>query len=1365
MFTITKGKKGKVGIALTAIFLMLNISVGSLLPVSLAQATVRPDGDDISVHVNSISISACGTQNVTITGTASYKSGYKLEVKLDGNVIYSPLTQPSPWSVTANSVAPGNHTVVAKVYKNSDSDSDSETFTIKTCPTLTVKKHVVNNSGGVKNASDFTMNVTGTDVSNPSFPGSESGTTVTLKAGSYSVDEVADAGYAKSKSNDCSGTIADGQSKTCTITNDDIKVPTGSITVCKIILDANGNVITGTPGTTFTIPWLNTTTSQGASATPVPASTVFNTALTLNTHILSTSNGNDAQCVTMNGLAVGNYYYDQEAISPNSSLWKTPKYSDEFTIPVTNTSSVFSYSGELFDGNSSNDGDRNQNADGHIVLSDGQSRRLIIVNQLKPVETPTFSIKVTKLECPADTQVSRGANGPDSDGNYTAPQGCTLKSGVNFGYFNYPSQTTGGAPYAYNEAFTLGGATDGSGVVIMSGLPKVGRYDVAELDAQGARVPDMDDDGAAPQTPNNILGLYCNTDTGKSTDNLDYVIAGQISDSQADCVVYNVKTNLPLSCNPDQELLTNGGFETPTVTDVSGWDVFPSGTSGLGWIVNWLTTNLSAPLVANIELQKNVASGWTASEGNQYTELDSDWNGHAAGPNGEEAAVAISQDIPTIPGKKYHLSFDFSPRPDTGAAENKLEVIWGGLLGLTVGPVAGNGTNTTWTSHTVDFTATTSSTRITFRDAGTPNDSLGTFVDNASLKCMADVPQCDPEHSDIIVSDTSTQVDSHDAVLVDPIHPRWTASVGSVDAEWIWSENPIADAADETKTFTKTFNITGTPLGATLTVAADNGFSALINGQSFSCADPEEFNYQAGHENVCPIAADLLNSGSNTLSITVNNMGVGNMPGNPAGLLYKLVVNSNQCENTPPPEIHTSTVTMCKVDTNQHALSGWTLMLSGNDKIGSDIPVNSASQNPVFSVPLASGTSYIAKVSGVWNNQGGANPADAEYSTLDSWVTHMQVYGEPNPPFSTSDDVLDLRINDQFEYWGAYNSNHNYAVSFIPGSNGPVSFGVYDGQGNVQNPSWFTDNNGLLNVSIYQGYAGITGGNGCVTFSNVPYGSYTSEEIMQDGWTNQSGLGPVTINEPTETITVVNKQDEEQCPIGKHFYGEGCVNNDPTCTGNTHLENHQCVNNDPTCEGDTHLENHECVPNGGDDDSVDVCNNIQGDQSVPPEGQHTDQSGACVNDNPTITTNDNPPSNPPSNGPVNFSFGGGGGGVGNGAPQGQVLGASCGLYMDKHIKFGSSKNDSEQVKKLQAFLNKWLGKNLPITGFYGPLTLAAVNEFQAKYGDDVLKPWNLSSPTGLVYLSTLKQINKLECPDLSLELPPLVPWSQNPNAQ
>jgi hypothetical protein len=105
--------------------------------------------------------------------------------------------------------------------------------------TLIVIKHVVNDDGGSKAASDFHMTVNGTNVApSPTFNGAESpGTTVSLSAGSYSVTESGPSGYTESDSADCSGTIANGVTKTCTITNND---KPGSLTVIKHVINDNG---------------------------------------------------------------------------------------------------------------------------------------------------------------------------------------------------------------------------------------------------------------------------------------------------------------------------------------------------------------------------------------------------------------------------------------------------------------------------------------------------------------------------------------------------------------------------------------------------------------------------------------------------------------------------------------------------------------------------------------------------------------------------------------------------------------------------------------------------------------------------------------------------------------------------------------------------------------------------------------------------------------------------------------------------------------------------------------------------------------------------------------------------------------------
>src|SRR5439155_489223 len=105
-------------------------------------------------------------------------------------------------------------------------------------PRLVVIKHVVNANGGTKAAGDFSLSVTGSSPSPASFAGAESpGTDVALNAGSYSVGETGPAGYASSFSADCSSAIAIGETKSCTVTNNDIQP---ILHVIKHVVNDNG---------------------------------------------------------------------------------------------------------------------------------------------------------------------------------------------------------------------------------------------------------------------------------------------------------------------------------------------------------------------------------------------------------------------------------------------------------------------------------------------------------------------------------------------------------------------------------------------------------------------------------------------------------------------------------------------------------------------------------------------------------------------------------------------------------------------------------------------------------------------------------------------------------------------------------------------------------------------------------------------------------------------------------------------------------------------------------------------------------------------------------------------------------------------
>ena len=119
-------------------------------------------------------------------------------------------------------------------------------------PTLTVFMGVTNDNGGALGPANFSVHVRSgsADVSGSPQPGSASGTTYTLAAGSYDAAADAVAGYTLSG---CSVTLAVGDAKSCTVTANDNAVSAFSLPPPVIhksvnLLPSSGKVLVKTPG-------------------------------------------------------------------------------------------------------------------------------------------------------------------------------------------------------------------------------------------------------------------------------------------------------------------------------------------------------------------------------------------------------------------------------------------------------------------------------------------------------------------------------------------------------------------------------------------------------------------------------------------------------------------------------------------------------------------------------------------------------------------------------------------------------------------------------------------------------------------------------------------------------------------------------------------------------------------------------------------------------------------------------------------------------------------------------------------------------------------------------------------------------------
>jgi hypothetical protein len=99
--------------------------------------------------------------------------------------------------------------------------------------------------------------------------------------------------------------------------------------------------------------------------------------------------------------------------------------------------------------------------------------------------------------------------------------------------------------------------------------------------------------------------------------------------------------------------------------------------------------------------------------------------------------------------------------------------------------------------------------------------------------------------------------------------------------------------------------------------------------------------------------------------------------------------------------------------------------------------------------------------------------------------------------------------------------------------------------------------------------------------------------------------------------------------------------------------------------------------------------------------------------------------------------------------------AKCDYYLTEYIRYGAD-NNPEEVKKLQTFLNEYEGEQIPVTGFYGEITMGAVNRLQKKYAEEILTPWGITEPTGYVYITTQRFINNKKCDGVVLPIPELV---------
>src|SRR5262249_11659686 len=159
-------------------------------------------------------------------------------------------------------------------------------------------------------------------------------------------------------------------------------------------------------------------------------------------------------------------------------------------------------------------------------------------------------------------------------------------------------------------------------------------------------------------------------------------------------------------------LVVNGSFEEPPIS--------PGTIQYFSSLPGW-----QLAFGSSIELQNRAAG--LPFDGNQLVELDSFDN------------TGIFQDLPTVPGQSYTVTFHYSARPGVPASSGGMEFWWDGQL---IAPIALDGTSlseTDWHAYTFNLTATSTTTRLQFNATGT-GDTVGAYLDGVSVRVTPSGP-------------------------------------------------------------------------------------------------------------------------------------------------------------------------------------------------------------------------------------------------------------------------------------------------------------------------------------------------------------------------------------------------------------------------------------------------------------------------------------------------------------------------------------------------------------------------------------------------------------------------------------------------
>jgi hypothetical protein len=641
------------------------------------------------------------------------------------------------------------------------------------------------------------------------------------------------------------------------------------------------------------------------------------------------------------------------------------------------------------------------------------------------------------------------------------------------------------------------------------------------------------------------------------------------------------------------------------------------------------------------------------------------------------------------------------------------------IVGLTDGCTITPDGSSTATVHLVSA----GTCNVTAQQAGDASfnpasDVIESFTINpAVVVSTSTAPTC---ATSTFISDTSTDVtDVGPSALITAIPGVWAPAISG--ASWIWSEDPItADPATDTlENFSKTFNVTGTVASATLEIAVDNDAEVTLNGNSIASllGDATTNNYST-IQTFDIASSSFVNDGLNTISFAVTNIGV---PGdtipsqNPAGLMYRLTVNACvtpvasssapatvqigipgaiglpliSINGATPFSTTTSYVNPITVNAGDHFtvtgedVSGFALSLDGQCDLTAVAGATYYCQLDYTGTSTATTTSPGGGTGTTTTSVTISSTSDISTTTTD--VIDPSVEVDYTAPTASSSDPLATTTIDCLPASGSL---------FTIGTTTPVVCTASDSDGDTASSTF--------NITVS---------------SSTPSSGDTS-----------STTNPLTISPTSDISTTTTDMTDPSVEVDY-------TTPDATTTATT--------------TSGIATTSISCVPASGSLFTVGT--------TTPVLCTANDSAGNTATSTFNVTVSTTTPSDPGSggSGPITplalFSSSGGGssgGGGSFGGPAGTTTPTlsntlSCPFLTDYVIP--GRANLAADIQKLQLFLNLYDNANLTINGILDANTIAAVDTFQSNHLSDVMGPWGLTTPSGQVYITTLKEINAIVC--------------------